>query len=423
MKKAKITISILLAVVMTATMAVTFSACEKNNSASSNLKGTTIRFLSWYDPSERDGEQEAINKYEEESGVTVKIEIVSFEEYYQKLSAMIATGDAPDVCRLKNQGTNYLKLLQPLSTAEYDFSDEKWDKATMELYSVNGVQYAAAITDTPFFLPAVCYYNKTVLSENGIDNPYTLWKEGKWNWNSFRQICKDFTALSDENIGSSFCPLETVALTRNADIVAFDGSKYTNNINNSVYLDSWRFTCDMIKDGLMSRDINKSNEFVKGQVGLFIYDATEMQKNTTVLRRLKAKNELGVVPVPSFEGEDSYTPMQELVAFGIPNGAKNPTAVPSFLEAYLDFSNYDKDSFFYDDQAREVYDALTAIDKRCVAVSEGILSEDIGATSGNVNYTLVRTDSVQLNTAVQEYSNIIDVAVRNANESLSKLEK
>ena len=97
MKKAKITISILLAVVMTATMAVTFSACEKNNSASSNLKGTTIRFLSWYDPSERDGEQEAINKYEEESGVTVKIEIVSFEEYYQKLSAMIATGDAPDV--------------------------------------------------------------------------------------------------------------------------------------------------------------------------------------------------------------------------------------------------------------------------------------------------------------------------------------
>lgn len=421
-KLRKKVLSVILAAVMVAGLA-SMAGCGGSSGGGTGKKGGTIRFLNWYDPAERDGEQEAIDKFESESGIKVNVEVVSYEEYYQKLSAMIATGDAPDVCRLKNYGTNYLKLLQPLSTTGYDFSGNEWDKTTMNSYSVDGVQYAAAIKDTPFFLPAVCYYNKNVIAENALDDPYTLWKENRWNWTAFRKISKDFTALAQGNIGCSLCPLETVALTENADMVAFDGSKYTNNINNTAYLDGWRFTCDMIKDGLMTQEIGKVNEFVKGKIGLLVYDATEMQKSTTVLRRLKDKNELGVVPVPGFEGKESYTPMQEMVAFGIPSGAKNPAAVPDFLKAYLDFANYDKDNFFCSEQAREVYESLTESDKRCIAVSEGVLSEDMGATSGDINYILSRTDSVQLNTAVQEYSNIIDVAVNNANKNLANLEK
>ena len=92
------------------------------------LKGTTIKFLNWYDPMQRE-EKTVIEAFEEKSGIDVEIIIKGYgPEYAASLASMVATGDSPDVIRMLAPKAANLKALQPVSVTGFDFSDKAWDK-------------------------------------------------------------------------------------------------------------------------------------------------------------------------------------------------------------------------------------------------------------------------------------------------------
>ena len=81
----------------------------------------------------------------------------------------------------------------------YDFSDEKWNRADLEFMTKNGKVYGVF---TGASEPRQClYFNKRVLSEAGIeaDTLYDLQAEGKWTWAAFEDMLKTLTKDKDND--------------------------------------------------------------------------------------------------------------------------------------------------------------------------------------------------------------------------------
>ena len=94
----------------------------------SELKGTTIKFLNWYDVDARAAEKANVEAFEAASGVNVEVLKVEWgKAYNDKLAGLVATGDAPDVIRMSAPKMAWMKALQPISNPGYDFSDKAWN--------------------------------------------------------------------------------------------------------------------------------------------------------------------------------------------------------------------------------------------------------------------------------------------------------
>ena len=215
------------------------------------LKGTTITFLNWYDPDLRE-EKVVIDEFEQKTGITVEYRIVEYADYVNTVSGLIAVGETPDVMRVRAADIGTLKLVQPISEATgYDFSAEAWDKEIMNMYTVNGKCYGVNLVYTPFFLPCMLFYNTDTMEEMGFEDPYTLWKEGKWTWEKFKEMCVTWVNQGTEYTGANLWAQSWVA-TINADLVKFDGATYTLDLNNQKALDKWKWVEEGVKTKLFT---------------------------------------------------------------------------------------------------------------------------------------------------------------------------
>ena len=392
------------------------------NSMPEDLKGTTIKFLNWYDPMQRE-EGAVIKAFEQKSGCEVEIIIKQYgSEYNEALASSVALGDAPDVIRMKAPLIANLKALQPISNTGFDFSDKAWDKGTQETYSVNGVQYGVNLKYSPFFLPTLMFYNTKTIEEYGIEDPYELWKEDKWTWDKLDEICSEWVKMSEENMGVAVLPYgDAPAMTKGVDWVTYDGSKYTVDLTNKDILDAWTYTLENKKNRIFCEPQDGFDKATPTTL-FAAMDATAIQSSSQYYSKTRRRGDLGVVPYPTWTTKDEYyVPMMEDLAYGVPIGAKNAKAVPYFLAYYLDFSNYDTTgtNFFFSEQAKECYMDLMSMPNRFLNTSSYIMSSE----GGYNNVMIFRTvDPAQLTPHLQEREYIINDQITQVNDALSKLD-
>ena len=135
------------------------------------LNGTTVTLYNWNPISEYTGATAVIKDFESQTGIKVKWDTVAYGTYFTRLAALVASDDSPDVVRTRQPIPEQLKSFQPLSAADYDFTDDAWDQEVMKDYSVNGVSYATSLKGTPFGNVNLMYYNKSLISKYDLENP------------------------------------------------------------------------------------------------------------------------------------------------------------------------------------------------------------------------------------------------------------
>ena len=71
-----------------------------------------------------------------------------------------------------------------------DFTKPYWNQSINELLSVKGALYYAA---NDFLLPDpnAIFFNKTLIQDYELDNPYELVKSGKWTWDKLSDMAKE----------------------------------------------------------------------------------------------------------------------------------------------------------------------------------------------------------------------------------------
>ena len=155
-----------------------------------------------------------------EDDLGVKLELYPLEtadrNTTDKLNRIIAAGDDevqaafPLTVALTKLLANPTMLTDLQSIPTLDLSHSWWDAKSVEEYTIGGKSYAA-IGDICFFMkcaPIVDFFNKKLISENKLDDPYKLVEDGKWTVDKLIEMSR--AAASDLNGNQQVDPEEDV---------------------------------------------------------------------------------------------------------------------------------------------------------------------------------------------------------------------
>lgn len=452
------TIKRTLAIILVVAMALTVAACggngnetnngEINNSGLSSdeltslaidsdallatmpeeLKNTKIVFLSWYNPDERE-EKTVIDAFEEKTGITVEYRIADHSGYISTVATMIATNEQLDVMRIKQPSIAAFKLLQPLTVTGFDYSGEEWDHYTMGLYTVGETCYAAALRYTNYFSPTMLFYNKEVVADMGFEDPYELWKDRKWTWAKFQEMC---TTWVNEN-GSEYRGAYIMDYPHSTMGTGFynkteDGITYELDLTQQDVIDSYKFLAEGAQSGLYDFNYDGFDQ-AKPKMLFGAMDATALQQSSAYFPKTRMRGQLMTVAFPywdlnGYTFDDYHVPMKENLGFGIPKTAKNAKAVPYFLAYMANLANYNtgvgEGGMFFSEQAKEAYMELLTFEKRAYDPSPTIAGYD--GTIEAFTWEIVKTVAPsQINSWLQEREYIMTNSLELYNQDLLAL--
>lgn len=389
---------------------------EVLSSMPKKLSGTKLIMYNWNPAVEYTGAPAAIDAFTKQTGIKVDWRTIAYSQYWTKLPALIASGEnIPDMVRVRAGRVTFLKNLQPLSVTKYDFNDEAWDKNIMKAYTFNGKAFATSLQNTHIGAVNVMFYNKSLMQKHfkASEDPYKLWKSGKWTWNKYIEMCKkykDKTGKPGSNGEGHFSAYLTCWGINGA--VKFNGKKFTSNMSDKKFLEIHQTLGDLYnKDKLFA--FGGEETFNKGDVLFSIGTAVHARKKNAYFGNLKAANTLYFVPMPNIDGQKTYYQGHgEAEAYGIAKGAPNPQAVPYFLRYFLDGANYELSTYFGNTQNLEVYNACMNEKNKVISYGyadkmEAITADGIQCQTGAQMKSYIDANKGQVDKMVKEYNELV----------------
>lgn len=377
-----------------------------------NLRGTTIKYMYWWNPKEQ-MEKTAIADFEKATGITVEPIVGSYAGFYQQVAAKIASGDSPDIIRLMSNLDNTVDSLQPVTNSGFDFNDTAWDSQLLSDYTFNGNCYAVNLKNSAVMDYAVIYYNKNALKAAEMEDPYTIWKNNPedWTWSKFWKMCQQFVKAngksSDTYYGATFEYPDAYVRAMGGAIYTYDSAKgkFKSGVTSNAMKVGWQRTCDAISKKWLIQKHDVSL-FDSGKILFYWSGPYSVRVNDERQKELKAQNALGIVPLPT---DSKNQTVYEYTAFGIPKGAKNAAAAPYYLRWVLDQSSYDMRKVWVNDEAYNVMQAVSSNEKLFY---------------GSYWYEAFFNDmyqggSQQVKSVQDSYKNVIDMYAKQQNERIA----
>ena len=387
------------------------------------LKGTTLKFLNWYDPYDFGQEGQVIDAFEQASGINVEVIDVEYgDAYAEKLAGLVATGDSPDVYALDYPKANYMKYAQPIAKATgYDFTADGWSDNVREYYSVDGQLYAANLAYTPFIRMLTVVYNKQVMEEFGFADPWQLYKEGKWTWQEIEKMAAEWIKQGPDYYGVGTVSFDMVASSRGIDFMKYNGKQWELNLYDADVIDSWRYTLEKKAERIFVQGTNTTFDAAKPKALFSTQNTAGLEKMSSWCEKLRKYGYFAAAPMPYFEGStDNYQKIGELNAFAVAIGAKNPKAVPYFLSYFCNLAKYDLDEYYFDQQSKEVMLELLGSEKKFLSMSKIAFNFDANPFSWNL---FNNGTAAQISTFIQSMEYRCQDSLNQLNEVLTNMEK
>jgi multiple sugar transport system substrate-binding protein len=163
--------------------------------------GGEVRFLHWIDrwlpPLE-----DSFKEYQTRTNTKITIELINLGDYATKVTAAFAGDAAPDL--LFSYSQNDSKYYD----AGYILNlNDRWkrDRFNLNDYALMGTErWCANAYGMPFFAePFGIYYNKTLLRQSGLPDPWAAPKNGDWTWDDMIELSRRVSrpARGDEPAG------------------------------------------------------------------------------------------------------------------------------------------------------------------------------------------------------------------------------
>lgn len=296
-----------------------------------------------YDPSKTAGHVHALCYYDivggesdpaeilaQRFGGTIDTEVVSAGEYADKLGALIATGNSPDIVRY--EWTVYpdgisKNMFTPLDDW-LNMDSELWakEKSVIEAFNYAGKHYYYPTNINPNY---VIIYNKACIEEAGLEDPMELYKSNNWNWNTFKELTRKWANIDDKHIGFMANTLTGMMFANSTGVKTIDvtGTEIINNLKNPDVERAMFFISDMRKNGLISDDFVAPGEaFVDGNLLFYAIGLTwgyESAQSTAYNNGTFDTNKFVALPLPKDPQSDKYYMAADTYGFLVPSGAPN----------------------------------------------------------------------------------------------------
>lgn len=205
------------------------------------------------------------------------------------------------------------------SIKSVDLTADYYDQNINDLLDIGGVQRAAScgLLCTPVSETAAVVFNKRILSECGLENPYKLHTEGKWTVSKLREMAKkatkDLDGVSGMSINDQYgiTTLDTVALAQ--DILAADnvctitktrGNNFSYNLNDEKVVNALKYTqdwfCNDASIFINSNQDAQHEQFSSGKALFYVFQLSYLEKFKDM------KDNYGIVPFPRGDEAKEY---------------------------------------------------------------------------------------------------------------------
>ena len=354
MKNLKRIVAGSLAVVMT----FVFTGCDSGGDSESSRKDsvpvvstddikpiadgeeTTLTYMGLYDlnPAEGNDRTVGLSLFEDKGG---KIEWtrVTASNQYTKLAAAVTSGkDAPDLftyntlafpCQVV-QG-----FYQPLDEI-IDFNDPMWSgvKDTADQFVLDGKHYVAPLE---YGLTSMLFYDKSVIEENGYDDPVDLYYEGKWDYDTMEEMMSDWCKSAEGDtqrfgINGWYAP-QIVAQTGETLVKTDDNITYYSNLDNPKIASVMERLYDWQKHSYVEQNwIGSASEAFEKNI-LFYAMGTWAAMGTS---GPEEKGAWGMVPFPSDPNYEGDKPISSatITSYMWVKGSEKKDAARAFFECY-----------------------------------------------------------------------------------------
>lgn len=386
-----------------------------------SLKGTTVSVLMWRALTEQ--EKKTISAFEQKYSMKVNVEQAKSSAYLTKIASLVSTKKSPDVAVIPGgkgaQGAfplGVVSIFQPATVTKQDFNDSFWNKEAMNAYAIKGKPYAIVSSQTNWYNNyEVLFYNADMFKADGITTPYTLWKQGKWNWDTLKSTAQEIKKKGHD-YGLMVDQEFNFVKSTGTEFIAYDGNKFTNNITNAKVIDAWTFEAQLVKEQLMPVYGTATGSFTSGKCGMFVTNSWAMRKGEVLAT---ADFNLECVPSPSPAGQEQVIGASHNL-FAIPKGAKNPVGAGVFLRYFLDASNNGKFSdVALNTQFEEIFNYTNQSNlKHSYLYCYGVVGYTNYKSLSNLLTSLHKASPEQVPTVLQQNKSVFDNAVNTANKKL-----
>lgn len=221
-----------------------------------DIKGQTIYWLADYDinPVNNQDRSVALTLFEDKYGAKVEYVSCTSDTKFDTLASRILGGDPVDMFpyewdAVPNGVTK--DQYQPLD--DYlDLSDDIWSDMSdvINMFEYQGKHYVV-----PYCLsdPLLITYSRSLCEENGLDDPYELYKKDKWDWDTFMDMMKTFVSNAsngETRYGINGWFGQAMVQSTGQAFVTYDGTKFSNNINNSAIEEAENTMEEIMKLGM-----------------------------------------------------------------------------------------------------------------------------------------------------------------------------
>jgi len=389
--------------------------------------GKTIEIYDWNEISAVAQAKKVLDNFTKETGIKYTWTVESYDTYSTKLAARVASGDSPDLIRVREEVPSWYKYLQPITNSGYNFNDTAWDKHVMKSYTFNGKVYAANMVGSPYYSPMVTVYNSNLIEKYNLEDPYTIWKDGNWTWDKMHEIAEKFVKAA----GSGYYGITTTfgeyAYSIGCPPVSFDGQKYTSNLSHAQTVKAWQYMNSAYQKGIYDKTIMDVNGMNAGKVLFGMVAEIGLRKGHFYIRELKNKGYAKAVPIPSVDGQEQYYQiLAENTAYGIPQGAKNLEIAPYVMRYMLDRNNYNMSNFYYDlkegeGSILEIVDYTRDLNK-VSALTTMMWSDTTGYNNGWYCQHLLTCGTAQIKSEMdRNFTGGMKNAIELANKELSRM--
>lgn len=318
--------------------------------ATKDYKNKSFIFYYWYQYG--DIVDRKVTEFNKQHNANVKVQVIS-GSFQENIAKSIASGTPYDL--IANHALNFPQsifadLYEPLEGYIDDldyFDSAKPDnggisKTVNEAFQWKGKLYACGSAKSVY--QEVLYYNKLKFQNAGLEDPYELWKNGKWTWEKFVSMGENVTDLAN-NIGflsavditmwwtvCGIAPVSRSGDTFKENLGSQEIITATQNYANLFYGDN---PISVAKTGTTAFDSGKAYTMIAQTDGYTKY-ADNAKKSGQFGRN--ASN-LGVVPLPTGLTKDGKYPGHAAQGYSAAKGAKEP----SLACAYALFESRTKD--------------------------------------------------------------------------------
>ena len=331
----------------------------------------TIKWMGTYDlnPTGNNETSVEMSLFQEKGGKIEWIRVTDSGKFEKLAAAITSNTDVPDIFKYEwmafpCQVTK--NMYQPVDSI-VDFDSTLWSdvKAGADKFVLNGEHYVAPIS---YSTGVLMMYNQDVIDDEGLEDPYELYMDGEWNWDTWRELMDEYVANAPSEVtryGVSGWFAPQIIQQTGETLVNYEDGVFTSNLMSPEIERAETFLYDLTKDGLVYTDWVDNAKTCFGSMDNILFYVMGPWAMTGNNGPAEGDN-WKIVPIPADPNTNAKITTSDMTAYMWVTGSEKSTAVKTWFEcAHIaatkdEYKEAGKQKFLIDNPqwTEEMYDVI-----------------------------------------------------------------